>query len=99
MRKFVFLAVAAVIAAATPVMAQNFIPAVIPLALEWVDIPQLAPAVTDRETRAQMNQEIVNAIIQADGDQAQARAAITAIVARYQANAVAQGARVRAGPK
>ena len=99
MRKFVFLAVAAVLVAATPSLAQNAIPAVIPAASAWVDIPALAPAVTDRETRAMMNQEIVQAIVQADGDQDQARRAISAIVARYQENAQAQGARTRPSPK
>ncbi|WP_426038867.1 hypothetical protein [Brevundimonas sp. DC300-4] len=99
MRKFVFLAVAAVLVAATPSLAQNAIPAVIPAASAWVDIPALVPAVTDRETRALMNQEIVQAIVQADGDQDQARRAISAIVARYQENAQAQGARTRPSPK
>lgn len=99
MRKFVFLAVAAVLAAATPSLAQTGLPAVIPAASAWVDIPALAPAVTDPETRALMNQEIVRAITQADGDQDQARRAISAIVARYQENAQAQGARTRPGPK
>ncbi len=102
MRKLVFLAVAAAIAAATPAPAQTIppaIPAVIPMPLEWRDIPALAPAVTDRETRAEMNQEIVAAIIEADGDQEQARRAIAAIVARYQENALSQGARMRPGPK
>lgn len=100
MRKLVLLAVAAAILSATsPSLAQNGLPAVIPPAMEWVDIPALAPAVTDRDTRARMNQDIVQAIIDADGDQARARAAITAIVARYQENAQAQGARTRPGPK
>ena len=99
MRKFVFLAVAAVLVAATSSLAQTAIPAVIPVASAWVDIPALAPAVTDRDTRALMNQEIVQAIVQADGDQDQARRAISAIVARYQENAQAQGARTRPSPK
>lgn len=102
MRKFVFLTAAAVLAAASPTMAQNVpaaIPVVIPMPMDWVDIPALAPAVTDRETRARMNQEIVNAIIEADGDQDAARRAIAAIVNRYQENAQAQGARTRPGPK
>ncbi|WP_425989442.1 hypothetical protein [Brevundimonas sp. TWP2-3-2] len=99
MRKFVFLAVAAVLVAATSSLAQTAIPAVIPVASAWVDIPALAPAVTDRDTRVLMNQEIVQAIIQADGDQDQARRAISAIVARYQENAQAQGARTRPSPK
>ncbi len=99
MRKFVFLAVAAVFVAATPSLAQTAIPGVIPVASAWVDIPALAPAVTDRDTRALMNQEIVQAIVQADGDQDQARRAISAIVARYQENAQAQGARTRPSPK
>ncbi|WP_426042717.1 hypothetical protein [Brevundimonas sp. TWP2-3-4b1] len=99
MRKFVFLAVAAVLVAARPSLAQTAIPAVIPVASAWVDIPALAPAVTDRDTRALMNQEIVQAIVQADGDQDQARRAISAIVARYQENAQAQGARTRPSPK
>ncbi len=102
MRKFVFLAAAAVLAAATPVLAQSIpaaIPAVIPTPLDWVDIPALAPAVTDRPTRDRMNQEIVNAILQADGNQDQARRAIAVIVNRYQEAAQAQGARTRPGPK
>ena len=99
MRKFVFLAVAAVLVAATPSLAQNAIPAVIPAASAWVDIPALAPAVTDRETRDRMNQEIVQAIVQAEGDQDQARRAISAIVTRYQENAQPQGARTRPSPK
>ena len=99
MRKFVFLAVSAVLAAATPSLAQTGMPAVIPAASAWVDIPALAPAVTDRETRALMNQEIVQAIVQAGGDQDQARRAISAIVARYQENAQSQGARTRPSPK
>ena len=99
MRKFVFLAVAAVLVAARPSLAQTAIPAVIPVASAWVDIPALAPSVTDRDTRALMNQEIVQAIVQADGDQDQARRAISAIVARYQENAQAQGARTRPSPK
>ena len=77
MRKFMFLAVAAaVLSTSAPSLAQNAVPAVIPAASAWVDIPDLAPAVTDRETRVQMNQEIVQAISQADGDQDQARRAI-----------------------
>ena len=99
MRKFVFLAVAAVLVAATPSLAQTGMPAVIPAASAWVDIPALAPAVTEPETRALMNQEIVQAIAQAGGDQEQARRAISAIVARYQENAQAQGARMRPSPK
>ena len=100
MRKSVLAAiVAAILSAATPSLAQTGLPAVIPPALEWVDIPALAPAVTDPATREQMNQEIAQAIIDADGDQARARAAITAIVARYQQNAQSQGARTRPGPK
>lgn len=100
MRKIVFLAVAAaIVIAATPSLAQSGMPVVIPSASAWVDIAALAPAVTDRETRALMNQEIVQAIIQADGDQDQARRAISAIVARYQENAQSQGARTRPSPK
>lgn len=99
MRKFVFLAVSAVLVAATPSLAQNAIPAVIPAASAWVDIPALAPAVTEPETRARMNQEIVQAIVQAGGNQDQARRAISAIVSRYQENAEAQGARTRPSPK
>lgn len=100
MRKFVLLAVAAaILSAASPSLAQAGLPAVIPSASEWVDIPALAPAVRDPETRGRMNQEILQAIIDANGDQAQARAAITAIVARYQENAQPQGARTRPGPK
>jgi len=99
MRKLVFLAAAAILASAAPVTAQTALPAVIPSAQLWVDIPGLAPAVTDADTRALMNAEIVRAIAEANGDQTRARAAITAIVARYQENASAQGARTRPGPK
>lgn len=100
MRKLVFLAVAAVLSAVTPSLAQiNAIPAVIPAAQEWRDVPALAPAVTDADTRELMNAEIVRAIAASDGDQEAARRAIAAIVARYQENASSQGARVRPGPK
>lgn len=100
MRKIVFLAVAAVLVAAAPASAQvSAIPAVIPSAADWVDVPALAPAVTDADTRARMNAEIARAIAAADGDDAAARRAIAAIAARYQENATAQGARVRPGPK
>ena len=63
MRKFVLLAVAAaVLSVATPSLAQvNAIPAVIPSASERVNVPALAPAVTDPETRAQMSAEIARA--------------------------------------
>ena len=99
MRKFVFLAVAAVLSAATPSLAQVLLPSVLPAAEAWVDIRTLAPAVTDPETRAQMNAEIARAITAADGDDVAARRAITAIVNRYQDIASPQGARVRPGPK
>ena len=100
MRNLVLLAAAvAALAAASPSLAQNGLPPVIPPAGEWVDIPALAPAVTDAETRAQMNAEIVRAIVDADGDQAAARRAIGAIVARYQEIASPQGARMRTSPK
>jgi hypothetical protein len=100
MRKFVLLAVAAaILSAASPSLAQAGLPAVIPPASEWVDIPALAPAVVDPDTRAQMNRDIVQAIVQAGGDQEGARRAISAIVARYQSNALPQGARTRPGPK
>ena len=46
-----------------------------------------------------MNAEIVQAITAADGDQAEARRAISAIVARYQEAAAAQAARTRPSPK
>ena len=100
MRKFVFLAVAAVLSAATPSLAQiNAIPAVLPSASQWVDVPALAPAVVDADTRALMNAEIARAIAAAGGDDAAARRAIAAIAARYQEVATAQGARMRPGPK
>ena len=100
MRKFAILAVAAVLAVgAAPSLAQDAIPAVIPAAAAWVDIPAVAPAVTDPDTRARMNQEIVQAITAAAGDQDQARRAITAIVARYQEAAQSQAARTRPSPK
>jgi hypothetical protein len=100
MRKVMFLAVAAVLLSAAPSSAQvAAIPAVIPPASEWVDVPALAPAVTDPDTRAQMNAEIARAIADAGGDDAAARRAIAAIAARYQENATAQGARFRPGPK
>ena len=84
---------------AIPSSMQNGLPAEIPSADDWVDIRTLAPAVTDAATRAQMNQEIVQAITEANGDQARARAAILAIAARYQQAAQSQSARVRPGPK
>lgn len=99
MRKLVVLAVAAVLSVATPSLAQNGIPSVIPPAQQWRDVPAIAPAVTDAATRAQMNAEIVEAIAAADGDQEAARRAIAAIAARYQEAASPQGARMRAGPK
>ncbi|WGM32810.1 hypothetical protein [Brevundimonas sp. NIBR11] len=100
MRKFVFAAItAAVLSAATASPAQEALRGVIPPAQQWVDRPSLAPAVTDPATRARMNQEIVQAITAADGDQDEARQAIAAIVARYQAAAEAQAARMRPGPK
>ena len=102
MRKFVFLAAAAVLAVSTPVVAQTIpvgIPAVIPAASSWVDIPALAPAVTDVSTRQRMNQDIVTAIAQANGNQEEARRAIAVIVNRYQDAAQAQSARTRPGPK
>ncbi|MFC5344742.1 hypothetical protein ACETK8_01260 [Brevundimonas staleyi] len=100
MRKLVVGAVAAaVLSAAAPSLAQTGMPSVIPPAREWVDIPALAPAVTDPDDRARMNAEIVRAIEAADGDQAAARQAIAAIVARYQDAALPQGARMRGSPK
>lgn len=99
MRKLVVLTVAAVLAAASPVLAQTGLPATIPAASEWRDIPALAPAETDPEVRARMNAEIVEAITAADGDQAAARQAVSAIVARYQEAASSQAARTRPGPK
>lgn len=99
MRKFVVLAVAAVLSSASPVLAQAGLPSVIPAASDWHDIPALAPAETDAATRARMNAEIVQAITAADGDQAEARRAISAIVARYQEAAAAQAARTRPSPK
>ncbi|MGV3577826.1 hypothetical protein [Brevundimonas sp.] len=57
------------------------------------------PAVTDAETRAQMNAEIVQAITAADGDQAAARSGVSAIVTRYQEAAESQAARTRPRPK
>ena len=99
MRRLAVLTAVAVLAVAGPVMAQTGMPAVIPAASEWRDIPALAPAVTDGETRARMNAEIVRAIQEADGDQAAARRAISAIVARYQDLAAPQGARTRPAPK
>ena len=100
MRKTMLVAAAvAVLAAASPSLAQSGLPAVIPPADRWVDIPALAPAVTEPEMRAQMNAEIVRAIADADGDQEAARRAIGQIVARYQEIASPQGARTRPGPK
>lgn len=100
MRKLVFAAVAAaILSAAAPSLAQTGLPAVIPEAQNWRDIPTLAPAVTDAETRAQMNAEIVRAIAASNGDDETARRAIAAIVARYQEIASPQGARMRPGPK
>lgn len=100
MRQFVLVAAAvAVLAAASPALTQNGLPAVIPSADRWVDIPTLAPAVTEPEMRAQMNAEIVRAIAAAAGDQEAARRAIAAIVARYQELASPQGARMRSSPK
>lgn len=90
---------AAILSASAPVIAQVVeLPSVIPAADQWRDIPTLAPAVTDPETRAQMNAEIVQVIIASDGDQLMMRAGITNIVQRYQNNALAQGARVPHGP-
>lgn len=99
MRKLVVLTVAAVLAAVSPVLAQEGLPPVIPAAAEWRDIPHLAPAVTDPELRARMNAEIVTAITEAHGNQEAARRAISAIVTRYQEAMGPQGARVRPGPK
>ena len=100
MRQFVLVAAAvAALAAASPSLAQNGLPAVIPSADRWVDIPTLAPAVTEPEMRARMNAEIVRAIADADGDQEAARRAIGDIVARYQELASPQGARMRTSPK
>lgn len=101
MRRFLFLAAAAVIlSAASPSLAQNVARIDVPPAgQQWVDNPALAPAVTDPATRARMNAEIVAAIAQANGDQDRARAAIAAIAARYQEAASPQGARTRPGPK
>lgn len=99
MRKIAFLAAVAVLAVAGPAAAQAGLPAVIPAASAWRDIPALVPELTDAETRARMNAEIVRAIQEADGDQAAARRAISAIVARYQEIASSQGARTRPAPK
>jgi len=97
MHSLMFLAVAAVLAVASPAVAQ--VPQPIPPADQWRDVPALAPAMTDPDTRARMNAEIVQAIVAANGDQEAARAAITAIAARYQELALPQGARTRPGPK
>jgi|GEM_PF-5250160 len=103
MRKLLLLAVAAAAtiatAAGTPSLAQEVVRGEIPPPQRWIDRPGLAPAVTDPETRAQMNREIVEAITAANGDEAEARRAIAAIVARYQTQAQAQNARMRPGPK
>ena len=56
----IVLAVAAILAASAPALAQVVeLPPVIPAADQWRDIPTLAPAVTDPDTRARMNAEIV----------------------------------------
>ena len=100
MRKLVFLAVAAVLSIATPSLAQlNAVPAVIPPANQWVDVPALAPAVTDADMRARMNAEIVRAITEANGDDAAARQAIAVISERYQGRASTQSARMAPSPK
>jgi hypothetical protein len=96
----IVLAVAAILAASAPALAQVVeLPPVIPAADQWRDIPTLAPAVTDPDTRARMNAEIVQVIIASDGDQLMMRAGIVNIVQRYQDNALPQGARTRPGPK
>jgi hypothetical protein len=89
--------VAAMAVAAIPVIAASS--QQIPPADQWVDHPALAPACTDPVQRAQMNAEIVQAILAADGDEDAARQAIARIAARYQEAAQAQGARTRPGPK
>lgn len=100
MRIRIALAVAAILAASAPAFAQAVqLPSVIPAADQWRDIPTLAPAVTDPDTRAQMNAEIVQVIIASEGDQLMMRAGITNIVNRYQNNALPQNARTRPGPK
>jgi len=94
----IVLAVAAILAA--PALAQVVeLPPVIPAADQWRDIPTLAPAVTDPDTRARMNAEIVQVIIASDGDQLMMRAGIVNIVQRSQNNALAQDARTRPEPK
>ncbi len=85
--------------AAGPSLAQVQLPAVLPSADQWRDMPALAPGVTDPETRQQMNDEIVQAIADADGDQDAARQAVTAIATRYQEIYGSQGARSRPSPK
>ena len=99
MRKFVVLAVSAVLSSASPVLAQAGLTSVIPAASAWRDIPALAPTVTDSELRSRMNADIVAAITEANGDQQAARRAIAAIVAHYEDLAAGQGARTRPGPK
>lgn len=100
MRIRIALAVAAIMAASAPALAQTVqLPSVIPAADQWRDVPTLAPDVTDPDTRARMNAEIVQAIVESEGDQLLARAAITIIVQRYQNNALPQNARTRPGPK
>lgn len=100
MRFRIALAVAAILSASAPALGQVVdLPSVIPAADQWRDIPTLAPAVTDPDTRAQMNAEIVQVIIASEGDQLMMRAGITNIVNRYQANAQPQSGRTRPGPK
>lgn len=100
MRFRIALAVAAILAASGSALAQVVnLPSVIPAADQWRDIPTLAPDVTDPDTRARMNEEIVQVIVASDGDQLMMRAGITTIVNRYQANAQPQNGRTRPAPK
>lgn len=71
----------------------------IPSADQWRDDPSLAPGVVDPQVRARMNAEIVQAIRDANGDEADARRRIQAIAARYEQEHGPQGARTRPGPK